>query len=342
LRTDASGRLRIWLNDDTVLNLGSDTVFALEAYEEDPGSSSLASRLSSGLVRVLTGKIVEANPAAFSLTTPEGTIGIRGTIISVRTDAGVSTVYVENTTRQVLFNGIEVPAGHKAIITQGASPDIQPLQPLDRRQLGQDLAFAGRAGAAAAAPEPAWDTGPRDELAGASGTLEAYTSLASIPLNLQLAGNALANNPLPQPSTATVKGSLSSTGAFILLAQGNFDFKMDLSTGVISNATLFGGTTSGPPAATSGKHFNMIGGSGNFVIGGTTLISGFTGNLYSNGTSGPAFPVIATDNTTITLSSGSNPASYAPGSVTGSYTIDATSSGWSNADNGSLSGERVP
>ncbi|MCL1890376.1 MAG: hypothetical protein FWF99_07760, partial [Desulfovibrionaceae bacterium] len=76
--------------------------------------------------------------------TPEATVGIRGTIVSLRMSNGVTTVYVENTLRRVYVNGINVPGGNK--ITIPSDPlRFEPIRPQDRQDLGRDLAMRGRA-----------------------------------------------------------------------------------------------------------------------------------------------------------------------------------------------------
>jgi hypothetical protein len=353
--TNATGRARILFNDDSTVDLGSNTSLDMREFADSGASSVFKVHLLQGVARVITGKIVEQNPGGFAVSTPEGTIGIRGTIISVRTGNGTTTVYVENTTRAVYVNNIHVPGGQK--ITLPADPlRPEPILPQDRRNLGRDLAFRGGTGVAAAAPEPMRDSGqPEEQPRGGTTQLVAEadlippgTSLNDISLGTQslgdslLAGGGTAGGGTAGGGTAMVKGSLTSTGGFSLLAYGDFGFQIDLGSGAISNAGMSGGTVAGAAAATSGNHFDVGGGSGTFVSGGTTLINGFTGTLYSGGTSGFPFSVAATDNTWMTLGPTSDPSSSAPGSVTGGYNMDATSSSWSNADSGTLSGQRVP
>jgi hypothetical protein len=104
------------------------------------------------MARVVTGKIVEKNPKGFSVVMLEATIGVRGTILSVRSMNGKTTTYVENTARAVYVNDIDVPGGNKITVPGDAQPEA--ISPQDRRDLGRDLAFYGGMGVAAAAPEP--------------------------------------------------------------------------------------------------------------------------------------------------------------------------------------------
>jgi hypothetical protein len=79
LITDATGRVRVLFSDDSAISLGSNTVFTLEQYVAEGSKASFSGRMAKGLLRSITGKIVEQNPSGFVLTTPEATIGIRGT-----------------------------------------------------------------------------------------------------------------------------------------------------------------------------------------------------------------------------------------------------------------------
>ena len=111
LYTNASGRLQIILDDDSTIALASDT--RLELVKVVPtGKPEFKANVPTGLARFITGKIVEQNPEGFSVVTPKGTVGIRGTILSVRAGDGSVTVYVTNTTRGgVHFEGSHIPSG---------------------------------------------------------------------------------------------------------------------------------------------------------------------------------------------------------------------------------------
>jgi hypothetical protein len=348
--TNATGRARILFNDDSTVDLGANSSLDMREFADSGAKSVFNVHLLQGVARVVTGRIVEANPKGFAVTTPECIIGIRGTIVSLRTGNGTTTVYVENTTRAVYVNNIHVPGGQKIAIP-GDPVRPEPILPQDRRDLGRDLAFRGGAGVAAAAPEPTRDSGrPEEQLRGSAhlvaeaGLVPPDTSLADVSLPTQSLGDSLlaGSGMASGGAMASVKGDLTSSGgAFGTLTYGDFGFQINLGSGAISNAVMVGGTVSGAAAATSGNHFNVGGGSGIFVSGGTTLINGFTGALYSGGTStGYVATVLATDNTTMTLGPTSDPSSYASGSVSGNYTLDSYM--WGGADTGTLSGQRVP
>lgn len=135
LITDTTGRLRIWMRDDTTVSLGLDTEFTLEEYDDKTETSTFSSKMT-GFARILTGKIVQANPEGFNVITPVSRIGIRGTILSIEAGQKTTTVFVENTMHQVLVNGIAVPSGSKAIVNAlDAAPQIVPINPIDRQRI---------------------------------------------------------------------------------------------------------------------------------------------------------------------------------------------------------------
>jgi hypothetical protein len=75
---------------------------------------------------------------------------------------GLTTAFVESTTRNVFVNGLDVPSGNK-ITVPDAPVRVEPITPSDRRELGTSLAFRGGSGVAAAAPEPSPDTEAHEE-----------------------------------------------------------------------------------------------------------------------------------------------------------------------------------
>ncbi|WP_297672394.1 FecR family protein, partial [uncultured Desulfovibrio sp.] len=169
LVTDATGRLRAWMRDETTLSLGSDTEFEIEAYDDTGDKPVFTSRMT-GLARMLTGKISKANPEGFRVATPQATVGIRGTILSVRAGGGKTTVFVENTLRQVVVNGVTVPSGSKAEVpAAGAAPRVSPMTPADRQELGASLAARGD------------NSGPGGGAGGASSGVMAAASSSAAP-----------------------------------------------------------------------------------------------------------------------------------------------------------------
>ena len=336
LVTDASGRVRILFSDDSSLSIGPDTTLELREYLPDGSKPSFKAHLGKGLMRAITGKIVEMNPAGFALTSPEATVGIRGTIISMRSDKGVTTVFVESTTRNVFVNNVNVPAGQKITVpADRATP--QPILPQDRREIGRSLAFRGGSGTAAAAPEPVQTTQTADGRAPlqsktaylvADGGLPApETALASLPLSTQLSGDSLSGGG----SGALVSGVLlSSSPAFGGNQAGTFSFSVDLGTGAISGGTMTGLIL---PTGTPGfDSYSVSGGTGT-VYGTSMSLSGFSGTAYS---SSLPHTIYSTDFTNLSVTGS---ISNIGDSVYGSYNISAAT--WPNLDSGNASGSRT-
>jgi hypothetical protein len=298
--TDATGRVKILFNDDSIVSVGSNTSLDLRDFADSGASSVFNVRLLQGVARVITGRIVEQNPQGFAVSTPEGIIGIRGTIISLRTGGGATTVYVENTTRAVYVNNIDVPGGHKITIP-GDTIQPEPILPQDRRNLGRDLALRGGNGVAAAAPEPVMDSGRPEEqlrsstrLAARAGLLPPDTPLAGVPLSTQSLGDSLMAGGGGGGGGGVGGGGIGGGGGLTVtpiiagyayssggLAAGSFTyldfgFEMDLTSGAIFNGYMNGeGTYSSPTS------FNLTGGTGGTLDAMNQYpIQGFTGTPH--------------------------------------------------------------
>jgi hypothetical protein len=81
ISTAADAAIGITLRDDTLMSLGPKTDFVLEQYrfEQADGSGQIAVRIIKGTLRFVTGLIGKAAPESQRVSTPNATIGIRGT-----------------------------------------------------------------------------------------------------------------------------------------------------------------------------------------------------------------------------------------------------------------------
>jgi hypothetical protein len=329
--TDATGRVRILFNDDSTVSIGGNTRLDLRDFADSGAKPVFNVHLMQGAARVVTGRVVEMNPAGFAVTTPEAHVGIRGTIVSLRSANGVTTVYVENTTREVYVNDVNVPGGQKITLPDDP-PRIEPILPEDRRELGRDFAFLGGAGAAAAAPEPGMverrpSETPLAFVSADEGSAPPDTPLKTLPLT----GDLLASAPWLLPS-GYVAGMLSS-GGFGTSSYADFAFTVDLGSGAISGAEMHGLALVG----TTQEQFDVVGGAGT-LSGGTASIGGFTGYAISAPTGFPAnvFTIVPADPTSMSITATNPGVLGSP--VTGTYFVDATSSSWSGVDSGILNG----
>ena len=336
LTTDATGRVRVLFADDSSMSIGPNTVLALREFSPGGSKPAVKAHLGKGLLRAITGRIVEQNPEGFALTSPEATVGIRGTIITMRSDKGRTTVYVENTTRKVYVNGVHVPSGKK-ITVPGEPAQPVDIRPEDRREIGRDLAFRGGTGVAAAAPEPApRGTAPDEQPQGATTILVAEnalptpeTPLGGLPIADVGGPGSLAGGGGGGPVTGTIQGDLLTSGMGGW-NNGKFSFDINLGSGAITNAMM----TALTPALTDS--YTVSGGTGS-TSGGAFNITGFSGAATSGG-GAFTFSVTPADNCYLT---GSGNVSAVGGTVSGSYKVDASSSFWSNVDDGNFSGTRI-
>ena len=183
LVTDATGKLQVLFDDDSSVTLAQGTRLALAAVVPGGNAPAFKANLGEGMARFITGKIVEQNPEGFSIMTPESTIGIRGTIFAVRRDgiAATTSVFVLNTARQVIVNGVSVPGEHKITVPGGA---VMPMSPSDIKAVN----------AVAAVRRPASEPAALATVTGRQGAYVAQTSLSSSLLHAQAAGNLQENH----------------------------------------------------------------------------------------------------------------------------------------------------
>lgn len=81
LRTGPQGSLGITLKDNTLLSIGPDTELIVDDYVYNPAQDELklGASLRQGSLNYVSGVIAKLKPAAVSVRTPTGTIGVRGT-----------------------------------------------------------------------------------------------------------------------------------------------------------------------------------------------------------------------------------------------------------------------
>jgi hypothetical protein len=81
LKTSANASMGVTFKDETVMSFGPNTELTVEEYLYSPskGKLRLGSKLIKGSMNYLSGVIAKLKPDAISVTTPVGTIGVRGT-----------------------------------------------------------------------------------------------------------------------------------------------------------------------------------------------------------------------------------------------------------------------
>lgn len=81
LRTATKASLGVTFKDETVMSFGPNTELTVDEYLYAPGQGKLrmGSKLAKGSMNYVSGVIAKLQPDAVSVTTPTGTIGVRGT-----------------------------------------------------------------------------------------------------------------------------------------------------------------------------------------------------------------------------------------------------------------------
>jgi hypothetical protein len=85
LKTGPGGCVGVIFNDDTLLSIGADSEIAIDEVFFSPAESrlSFAARLLKGTFAFVTGQIARLAPEKVQLSTPDATLGVRGTFFVV-------------------------------------------------------------------------------------------------------------------------------------------------------------------------------------------------------------------------------------------------------------------
>lgn len=86
LRTGRDASVGVTLKDNTMLSAGSDSELTVDDFSYAPGTDELklAVRIAKGSLYYISGVIAKLRPAAVSIKTPTGLIGVRGTELVVQ------------------------------------------------------------------------------------------------------------------------------------------------------------------------------------------------------------------------------------------------------------------
>ena len=236
LVTDERGKLQIILDDDTTLSLASSTRIDLQTVVPE-GKPEFKAHVSSGLARFITGKIVDKNPNGFKVSTPEGTVGIRGTMFAVRTGSGETTLFVFNASRNVVLNDISVPPGE--MLTVGPRILAPTPIPMTTQQMDevdrQTASGVGANGVEVASPNE--KTTNDRSLAFADTNTAPVSSLAEMRVNDMTTLDLPTTKLLVPYYTASVFGTTAGSS--------NFAFMANVTTGKIYDGFLTFNSASG-------------------------------------------------------------------------------------------------
>jgi hypothetical protein len=88
LKTAGKSSLGVTFKDETVMSFGPDTELTVDEYLYAPsqGKLKLGSKLAKGSLNYVSGVIAKLQPDAVTVTTPSGTIGVRGTQFVVKVE----------------------------------------------------------------------------------------------------------------------------------------------------------------------------------------------------------------------------------------------------------------
>lgn len=88
LRTGAKSSMGVTFQDNTLMSFGPDTEVAVDDYLYQPGQNKLklGARVGKGTLNYVSGVIAKLDPAAVSVKTPTGIIGVRGTEFVVKVE----------------------------------------------------------------------------------------------------------------------------------------------------------------------------------------------------------------------------------------------------------------
>ena len=157
LITDASGRIQVLFDDDSTIALAASTRLDLKTVVTE-GKPEFRAHVGSGLARFITGKIVEQNPDGFNVTTPRGTVGIRGTIFAVRVSPSADTIYATSSRHGAVVvgqatggSGSIVPTGSKAVLQGTAAPEVFTMEAGDVTTIEKEVALGIGSGTEAVA-----------------------------------------------------------------------------------------------------------------------------------------------------------------------------------------------
>jgi hypothetical protein len=266
ITTGFNSKVQILLRDDSAITLGEDSELELSEFSDVGVSPKFAANFVKGSLRIITGKITEANPEGFKITTQHATVGIRGTILSLHTDDQRTKLVVLNTDKTVIFNSVSVSENQWAVAERGGTPVIAPLTRQEKEDEIREMIVTP-------IPEPITEVG------------DSFAEIPDIQYTPEMPFTP--NNPTPPiTTTATYSGNVGN-GA------GEFSFDMDLQKSTISNAKTSSfdqtGLTIGNAniSGVNDVRWNLSNGSGEFCANGFE-VRNFEGKA-SNGAGGGSF-----------------------------------------------------
>ncbi|MBE0497489.1 MAG: FecR domain-containing protein [Campylobacterales bacterium] len=157
LSTGESAQVQMRFKDDTIVSLGKNASFSIDAYLNDAVAPQAKFGIAQGTFGVITGKIGKVAPQNFSIQTRTATIGIRGTHIRGRTGSGGDMIACLRGKIRVTSLGTgaseDVPAGSFTRVPPGQDPTSpEGITPQSMDEMGDSVADDGADGDREGAP----------------------------------------------------------------------------------------------------------------------------------------------------------------------------------------------
>jgi len=104
VRTGLGSATKLVMADNTNLSLGPDAMITLDrtVFNDEHSYRDIAIRLVTGAFRFVTGR---SEKAAYKITTPIATIGVRGTVLDILSQRGKTTVVLQEGASRVCAIG---------------------------------------------------------------------------------------------------------------------------------------------------------------------------------------------------------------------------------------------
>lgn len=138
IKTGKNARAQVVFKDNTIISLGTESVFSINEYlfeEKKPVKASFG--FGTGIFKTITGKIGKINPKKFKLKTKSATIGIRGTIVGLEsTEDGDKIVIPQGEVVVETPDGIvnvgegqmtEVKKGEPPVVTEAPKEEVEKV-----------------------------------------------------------------------------------------------------------------------------------------------------------------------------------------------------------------------
>lgn len=132
IHTQTQARAKFRFDDGTLLTMGENSVFAIKEFVSTKQKKHAVFEFTQGAFRILTGSITDTSSPSFTVNTPMGSIGIRGTDFwggNLSDDGSIDVLLIDSE------HTIEVSNSHGKVVLRQAGegttlkPNMAPLTP---------------------------------------------------------------------------------------------------------------------------------------------------------------------------------------------------------------------